>query len=125
MKITINLSWIIPFLDSSFFIALVTFLSVVSAIWVYKKQKNDEKIKAARIILIEILDTENLLDIIKTNGINLINIRYVIPTNSWKRCKHLFAIDLDESGLKLVDNFYSQYELLNRELNEAYNLPLY
>ena len=126
MLLKIDLSWVVPFFDSNFFVAIVTFLSVTSAILIYKNQKKDEKIKAARIIIVEIADAESLLDSIKVSGvINLTNIRQVISTNSWAQCKHLFAKDLDERGLKLIDNFYSQCELVNRELNESYNLPSY
>lgn len=123
--IQINFEWVIPFFNSNFFVALVTLLSVISIIWVYKNQKNDEKAKAAKIIWIEIGDVENLLDSIKTNGINLLNIRQIISVNSWSQFKHLFAKDLEERELKLVDKFYSECELLNKELNESYSLPLY
>lgn len=125
MKIVIDISWVIPFLNSNFFVALVTFLSVITVIWIYRKQKEDEKVKAARIIWVEVIDAENLLDNIKNNGINLTNIRQAIPTNSWSKHKHLFAHEFDQRGLKLIDNFYSECELLNKELAEAYNLPLY
>ncbi len=123
MKFEVDLSWIILFFNSNFFVALVTFLSVLSAIWVYIKQKTDERTKVARIIWVEIVDAENLLDNIKTSGINLTNIRQVLSNNSWGQHKHLFAKVLDERGLKLVDNFYSECELLNKELNESYSLP--
>lgn len=125
MIITIEISWLFPFLNSNFFVALITFLSVVSAIVVYKRQKRDEKIEASRIILIEITDLENLLDSIKTNGINLTNIRQIIPSNSWNKYKHLFALDFDERSFKLIDNFYTDCNLLNKELIEAYNLPMH
>jgi hypothetical protein len=125
MKIEIDLGWVIPFLNSNFFMALVTFLSVISVLWIYKRQKKDEKLKAAKVIWVEITDVENLLDNIKVTGINLTNIRQIISTNSWSRHKHLFAKEFDERGLKLIDNFYSECGLLNEELHEAYNLPLY
>jgi|GEM_PF-988257 hypothetical protein len=125
MKIVVDLNWIVPFLYSPLFTSLVTFLSVISVIWVYKKQKTDEKIKAARIIWVEIVDAENLFDSFKLNGINLTNNRQIISTNSWNTYKYIFAQDFDERGLKLIDNFYSQCELINKELNEAYSLPKY
>lgn len=125
MKIEIDISWIIPFLNSNFFVALVTFLSVVTVIWIYKKQKEDEKVKAAKVIWVEIADAENLLDNFKKNGINLANNRQIISVNSWNKNKHLFAHEFDERGLRLIDNFYAECELINRELDEAYSLPVY
>src|SRR5216683_2966924 len=105
LKLTIDFSWIIPFFTSNFFVAVATILSVTAILWVYKMQKNDEKLKAARIILVEIIDSENLLDNLKTNRINIINIRQILPVNSWNKYKHLFAKDFDSRGLKLIDNF--------------------
>lgn len=125
MKIETYICWIISFLNSNFFVALVTFLSVVAVIWIYKKQGEDEKVKAARIIWIEIVYVENLIDNIKNNSLNLTNIRQVMSTNSWNKYKHLFVNEFDQTSLRLIDNFYLQCELLNKELKEAYNLPLY
>lgn len=125
MKIEIDLSWLIPFLNSPFFTSLVTFLSVIAVIWIYKRQKEDEKIKAAKIIWVEISDAEKLLDIYKKNGINLINNRQLISGSSWYKYKHLFAHEFDVRELNLIDNFFTECELINRELNEAYNLPIY
>jgi hypothetical protein len=125
MKIEIDLDWLATFVNSNFFVALATFLSVLVVIWIYKRQKEDEKVKAAKIIWVEIADAENLLDNFKKNGIHLTNNRQIISVNSWNKHKHLFAHEFDERELKLIDNFYTECELINRELDEAYNLPVY
>ena len=123
MKIILDFSWIIPLLNTPFFSGLATIITGAFALYVYYKQKRDEKIKAARILLIEIYDCENLIESLKTQGVNLVNTRKVISINSWEKYKHLFARDLDTRELKLIDNFYQQCSLLNFELEESYNLP--
>ncbi|MDO8658729.1 MAG: hypothetical protein Q7K55_08360 [Candidatus Levybacteria bacterium] len=125
MRLTIDFNWLFPFLNSNFFVALATILSVAAILGVYKRQKVDEKLKAGRIILVEINDCENLLDNLKVDGINLTNIRLILPINSWNEYKHLFAKDFDGRELKLIDNFYQECALLNQELSEAYSLPNY
>jgi len=89
------------------------------------RQKENEKVKVAKIIWVEITDAQNLLDNFKKNGINLVNNRQIISVNSWNKHKHLFAHEFDERGLKLIDNFYTECELVNRELDEAYSLPMF
>src|SRR5581483_6948437 len=123
MKVVIDFSWVVPLFNSNFFVALITFLSVLAIIFVYKKQKKDEKEKAARIILSEIADAEDVLTGAKTNGLNLVNVNQIIKNDSWNKYKHLFAKDLTERELKLIDNFYTQTDLINLELKQAYNLP--
>lgn len=61
MKFELDFNWVFPFLNSSFFVALVTFLFVVSVVAIYKKQKKDEKNKAARIVWVEIIDAERII----------------------------------------------------------------
>lgn len=126
MKFTIDLSWIIPFFNSAFFAGFATILAGLIAYFIFLRQKHDEKLKAARIILVEITDCESLFDNIKSNGIvNLSNIRRLPFENSWSKYKHLFGKEFDNKELKLIDNFYQSCLLLNKELNEAYNLPNY
>ncbi|PIP33184.1 hypothetical protein COV53_01410 [Candidatus Gottesmanbacteria bacterium CG11_big_fil_rev_8_21_14_0_20_37_11] len=125
MKFIIDLSWIVPFFNSAFFAGFATILTGLVAYFIFLRQKHDEKLKVARIILVEINDCENLLDNLKVNGINLTNIRQILPVNSWNKYKHLFAKDFDARELKLIDNFYQECSLLNQELNESYSLPNY
>lgn len=123
MKIVLDLNSIADIFNTPFFSGISTIITGLIALSVYNMQKRDEKIRAARILLLEISDCESLLDSLKNQGVNLVNTRKIISTNSWENYKHLFALDLDDRDLKLIDNFYQQCNLLNFELEEAYNLP--
>src|SRR3989344_3342116 len=102
MRIVIDLSWVVPFFNSAFFAGFATILTGFIAYLVFLKQKGDEKLKAARIVLVEVIDGENLFSEIKSNGIiNLTNIRRLPFGNSWNKYKYVFAKDLDGNELKL------------------------
>lgn len=123
MKFVLDLTWLSAFFDSASFTGFATILTAIAAYLIFLQQRRDEKTKAARIILVEISDCEDLLDAIRTNGIDFSNIRQLAISNSWFKYKHLFANDLDARQLKLIDNFYKECELINNELKEAYSLP--
>ncbi len=110
-------------LNSEFFAGFATLVTAFIAYIIWLQQKEEEKVKAAKIILVEIIDCENLFDNIKINGINLTSIRQLPFENSWNKYKHLFAKTFDGRDLRLVDNFFNTCILINKELSEAYSLP--
>ncbi len=112
------------FFDSNSFSGLATILTGLVAYIIFRLQKREERLKAARIILMEIEDCESLFNTIKQNGIlNLSEIRQLPISDSWNKYKYIFAKKLKNSDLKLIDNFYNTCFLINKELNEAYSLP--
>lgn len=126
MKLILDFGWVISFFDSQFFTGLATILTGAIAYIIFRKQKFIDRLKAARIIMVEISDCEALFASIKSNGvINLSSVRRLPFENSWDKYKHLFAKMLDSADLKLVDNFYGICVLINQELQEAYSLPNY
>lgn len=124
MKLILDFSWIISFFNSQFFTGLATILTGAVAYFIFRKQKFDDRLRVARIIMVEISDCETLFNSIKSDGvINLSNVRRLPFENSWDKYKHLFAKILDSTDLRLVDNFYGTCVLINQELQEAYSLP--
>ncbi|HUB93219.1 MAG TPA: hypothetical protein VMB52_01835 [Verrucomicrobiae bacterium] len=97
---------VIGFSNSSFFVAAVTLVVGFFAIYVYRKQKRDEKMRAARIILLEVRNAEKQLKEARVrineaakNDLQIVPERlYAMPTNSWRRLNYLFVKDFSSDG---------------------------
>lgn len=102
---------------------LATIATGLLAIFIFKTQKKDEKINAAISILTEIRNAENQIANIseKVNSNNTIDLPSILQTNSWKKSSHLFAKDLDEDELKLINRFYSSCEIIEDLINRQNN----
>lgn len=114
MKIIIDFSWIIPFFNSPFFTAIATFLTGFAAYIVYSNQKGDEKVNAARIILSEIRNAEEGIESIRQrlDTIGFGDFPSVLPINNWRKYQHLFAMDLDQDEIELINLFYAKCEAI-------------
>lgn len=100
---------VVKFLDSGFFIALVTFGVGLFAIYLYKKQQKDNKRDAARLVVQEIRYAEEQIRNARMLGENNFSLaNKLLPTNSWHKNIHLFINDLLESQIDLISRFYSQ-----------------
>lgn len=108
---------VVTFLDSGFFIALVTFGVGLFGIYLYKKQQNDNKRDSAKLILQEIRYAEQQVRNVRTNSPGEPNYYMafkLLPTNNWHKNIHLFVNDLQESQLDLISNFYSMAGYLDK-----------
>lgn len=96
------------FLNSNFFIALVTFCVGSFAIYLYVKQKRDYKRDAAKLILQEIRYAEQKIR--KYREVRKYKLYdRLLPTNSWNDNIHLFIKDLKEvQNLDLISDFYAK-----------------
>lgn len=124
----------LEFLNSGFFIALVTFGVGLFAIYLYKKQQKDNKRNAARLIIQEIRYAEQqirnakmLTASVETNYYMALKL---LPTNSWHKNIHLFVEDLkEENQIDLISQFYSQaayldsvIKIISDEKNKTWNI---
>lgn len=110
------------FVNSQFFIAMIT-LAVGFTAWIlYHKQNKDQKRDLANSILSEIEQAEKSVDrvrnYIRDTGNVEINIQ-IVRQNSWTSHKHLFSNDLDEDEWNEINNFYDNAELLNETLKRS------
>lgn len=125
---------IFKFLNSGFFIALVTFGVGLFAIYLYKKQQKDNKINAARLIIQEIRYAEQQIRNAKILAPSVETNYYMafklLPTNSWHKNIHLFVEDLkEENSIDLISHFYSQaaylddvIKIISDEKNKTWNI---
>lgn len=117
MNNLLNFIW--PFLNSSFFIAIVTALAGLAAFKIYKNNKKDAKIDAANIILLEIQSAERNLNQAQENmkkGILEENF-YIMQNESWNKYKYLFVRDFDRDEWDAITNFYHKCQLFDSSVS--------
>lgn len=95
--------------------AFVTLFVGLFAIYLYKKQRKDNKINAAKLIIQEIRYAEQQI----RNARMLAQNRYylanrLLPTNNWDNNIHFFVRDLLENQIDLISQFYSQAAYLDK-----------
>ncbi len=101
------------FLNSNFFVGLITFMVGGFAIFLYKKKNFDTKRDAAKIILQEIRRAEDIVSDYKEHGLYQFT-KKIIATNSWAKNIHHFVGDLDQDELDKISNLYSIGEYLDK-----------
>ena len=108
------------FLNSAFFVAIVTVAAGSFAYLIYKKQKGDSKEDAANIILLEIQNAERQVKFIKelmaTAGGKLPEEVIILPISNWNAYKYLFVRDFDRDSWDGINEFYNKCRLLDEAL---------
>jgi hypothetical protein len=114
---------IIKFLNSNSFAGFATLFTGLIALLVYFRQKSEEKVKAARIILTEIRNAEREVQEISSrlDAQPMEDFPSVLPINSWKVYSHLFARDFDSDELELLTNFYGNCEQIEEYVRRHNN----
>ena len=106
------------------FNGIATIIAGAFAFIVYTLHKRDEKIKASRIILLEIRNAEDQILNIKNTGVAS-DFSSILPFDNWQNYNHLFVKDFDIDETKSINNFYISCALVDKELNRLKNfLPL-
>ena len=109
----------ILFLNSNFFVGLITLIVGVSAIGLYIRQKWDYKRDAASIILMEARHAEKIIEQMKLVGVSVsVSTDALLPTNNWPKYNYLFIKDLDRDELDLINNFYNQCSMIDNALTQ-------
>lgn len=96
------------------FSGIITLLAGSVAIVVYILHKRDEKMKAARIIIMEIRNAEQQITEIKNNEV-ISDFTSILPLNSWNKYNYLFVKELDRDDLDFINNFYRACSLAEEE----------
>jgi hypothetical protein len=108
------------FLDSSFFMALVTLIVGSVALFIYFFQKRDKKREAANILILEIKQAENALrSFMDIGAVNQETI--ILPNNGWQTYHHLFINDLSPEERGLLTRFYTSCETMETALRRMKN----
>lgn len=107
-----SLNFLNSFVNSNFFLALVTLGVGSFAIVLYLVQKNNKKRDAAKIILQEVRRAEDIISDYKEHRQYKFT-KKIIATNSWAKNIHYFVGDLNVDELDKISNLYSTGEYLD------------
>lgn len=114
--------FLINFLEKLNSTGVTTVLAGLVAWLIYKSQKSDKKINAARIILSEIRSAERKIEDVNTLLTNALgDFPSVLPANSWNEYSYLFASDFDQDELQEISEFYSLCELIEDSVRKDNN----
>lgn len=112
------LTW--DFWNSNFAQNLFVLLAGAAALYVYYLNKRAEKRNAARVVLMEIRNAEQLINRLRAERVIHIT-GSILPTNSWGKYNHLFADVLDQDELDMISDFYSKAEGLEEQRKRVIN----
>lgn len=111
----------IEFFNSNGFQTLVTFTVGLAAYIIYRIQKNDEKVNAARSIVLEIQNAEKgigkVRDAVKKDHLD-VDVK-ILQSESWSSMKKFFVRDFDTDEWDAISDFFNKSSLLDAAI--AYN----
>lgn len=107
---------VIRFLNSGFFIALVTLGVGLFAIYLYIHQRNDHKRDIAKLILQEIRYAERHIKIARERKNVFLLSNKLLPTCSWYDNIYMFVNDLEETERDTISDFYSKVNFLDKAI---------
>lgn len=110
--IFISLEFFDSFVNSNFFLALITLIVGGIAIYLYLIEKRNKKRDAAKIILQEVRRAEDIISDYKEHRQYKFT-KKIIATNSWAKNIHYFVGDLNVDELDKISNLYSTGEYLD------------
>ncbi len=105
-------------INSNLYTAIAAFLVGLFAIFLYIKQKEDQKRDVANLIIAEIRQAERLINQFKKDGVtNSISYK-LLPTNNWIKYNYLFIKDLDQDEIEQINNFYNHCFILDKAIDQ-------
>lgn len=93
--------------------AIVTFIVGFFAIFLYLKQKSDDKRAAAQLILQEVRYAEQQIRNARDKQNQYSLAVKLLPTNSWSKSIHLFVKRLEAPEIDIISQFYSQASFID------------
>lgn len=118
------------FVNSNYFISLVTGVAGITAFLVYFKQKADLKRDVAKTLLAEMLNSEKIIKKVKeiklhsnnnTVNLGLDPMQYYLGIFSWNQYKYLFITDFDSYEWEKINIYFSQCNTFNDSVKDIAN----
>lgn len=116
---------ILNFFNSNFFVSLTTILTIGGAIFLYIRQKEENKQQIATLLVNDIRNAQSAIQIVRDSLENrIIPEITVLPENNWKKFSHLFSKNLDQDETALLNKFFSDVERVSYVVTQANNMLL-
>lgn len=117
---------VLTFFNSNFFVALTTLLTIGGGIYLYLRQKNENKQQIAILLINDIRNAQDAIQTVKDSLRNdsLIPEIVVLPDNNWGKYSYLFSKDLDQDEMRSINKFFSYAERINYIITQANNMFL-
>lgn len=112
MNSNLNLTYLV--------VQIITCILAGSAIYIYIKQRIDQKKDAAKLILQEIRYAGQQIETLKKFNAYSSLIK-ILPTNSWHKNIHLFVGKLKEHEIDLISQFYSGADYLDSFIKNVFS----
>src|SRR3989338_6876666 len=96
---------------------VLTLITGIIAIWVYKNQLKNKRLGAARVLYLEIKDAERDIDKIKSNhDLTSLEIQ-IMPIQSWNQYRTMLSKELTRDQQDEINIFYSKCQAATKTLN--------
>lgn len=118
---------IVAFFNSNFFVALTTIVAGLTALYLYNKQKSDNKKDAAKTIYSELVYAERIIGDVKKIKQNqaLLEIdatKYILGESSWIKFKYHFINEFDANEWEKINTFFNQRDAFDKTIKDIANL---
>jgi hypothetical protein len=114
--------------NSNFVIALVTSVVGSVAIYIYVKQRSDEITNAARIVFLELKESEKelkkLIDHkVRTDGSDFPqeNIIRLLQNRAWSKYSHLFIKNFNNDEYQQLDEYFRKCDIIEKYFEKQHN----
>ncbi|MBI3577531.1 hypothetical protein HY086_05840 [Candidatus Gottesmanbacteria bacterium] len=116
---------IVKFFNSNFFVSLSTILTIGGAIYLYLRQKRENKQQIATLLVNDIRNAQAAIQVVRDSlNTQIIPEITVLPENNWKKYSYLFSKDLDQDDTALLNKFFSDVERVSYIVTQANNMLL-
>lgn len=114
------------FLVIKHFDGLATILTIGGAIYLYLKNKHENKQQIATLILNDIRNADSSIETLKNFFNNSTNRTIpditILPENNWKKFSYLFSRDFDEDEIRLLNKYFANVERISYLVTQHSNL---
>src|ERR1700732_3649414 len=114
---------IFTFFNSNFFVSLSTILTIGGAIYLYIRQKAENKQQIATLLISDIRNAQSAIQTVRTSlNTNIIPEITVLPENNWKKYSYLFSRDLDQDDTAALNKFFADTERVSYIVTQFNNM---
>ena len=113
---------ILKFLDSNLLQTIVTLIAGLIALYIYTRQRRDNKKAAANSIFLEIQHVERCIpkakEAVRRGDLNNLNFN-ILREDAWSKYSQMFSTDFDNDEWETITDFYQTARQLDNAITES------